>query len=265
MSPVYVASLALVSVLVFVPRYAAAQEPDAAVPEVITGESHVIQEVEPAPVPEATASVPEATIAAQEAAREPQAGAERRGNRERGGGTVRSGEGAPPVRQRPAVRSRGGDRRPVVVSPRIVYGPAPRYVYSGRNLPSRRATLGLSLYYGPRAYYDPFYRPYYYRPYYDSYYSGYSAYGSRPYDDDYWRAYNIGELRLQVSPRDAQVFVDGAYAGTVDDFDGMLQSLKLEPGEYSIRLEAPGYETMEFDVRISPRQKVTYREDLRRN
>ena len=67
-----------------------------------------------------------------------------------------------------------------------------------------------------------------------------------------------------MSPRHAQVFVDGDYAGTVDDFDGSFQSLKLESGSYAIRLDAPGYETMEFDVRITSRQKITYREDLRR-
>ena len=254
MSPVSLTSLAFVSILAIVPRQSAAQEPDAPLPEVITGESHVIQEVEPA--------VPDVALEAQQAARGPQAGGDRRRSRERGG-TIRSGGNAPP-RQPPAVRSRGDNRRPIVVSPRIVYRSAPRYAYSGRNLPSRRVAVGLSLYYGPRAYYDPFYRPYYYRPYYGSYYGGSHAYWPGAYDD-YSRAYDIGELRLQVSPRHAQVFVDGAYAGTVDDYDGMLQSLKLESGSYSIRLEAPGYESMEFDVRISPRQKVTYREDLRRN
>ena len=44
--------------------------------------------------------------------------------------------------------------------------------------------------------------------------------------------YPTGELRLQVQPRDAQVFIDGSYAGTVDDFDGTFQSLRLEEGEY---------------------------------
>ena len=77
------------------------------------------------------------------------------------------------------------------------------------------------------------------------------------------RRTDIGELRLQVSPRNAQVFVDGGYAGTVDDYDGTFQSLKLESGSYSIRLQAPGYQTIEFDVRITPTQKITYREDLR--
>ena len=48
--------------------------------------------------------------------------------------------------------------------------------------------------------------------------------------------FDIGELRLQVFPRNAQVFVDGYYAGTVDDYDGTFQALKLEAGPYQIRI-----------------------------
>ena len=69
----------------------------------------------------------------------------------------------------------------------------------------------------------------------------------------------------RVSPRNAQVFVDGYYAGTVDDYDGTFQALKLESGPVSIRLTAPGYEDLVFDVRTQfPAQKVNYRSDLRR-
>jgi len=38
-------------------------------------------------------------------------------------------------------------------------------------------------------------------------------------------------VRLDVSPRDAEVYVDGYYAGVVDDFDGILQRLRVEPGQ----------------------------------
>jgi hypothetical protein len=145
----------------------------------------------------------------------------------------------------------------VVIAPRVVYNNyPPRYAYSGRYLPSRRGVFGSAyLYYGPSfgSYYGGYYNGYYPRRYY-----------ADPYVS-YGRLYDIGELRLQVSPRHAQVFVDDAYAGTVDDFDGTFQSLKLESGSYTIRLEATGYETMEFDVRITAGQKVTYREDLRRD
>ena len=100
----------------------------------------------------------------------------------------------------------------------------------------------------------------YYGPYLGSAHDPY-AYPERYIDS--LAAYGIGQLRLQVTPRHARVFVDGDYAGTVDDFDGMFQSLKLESGSYAIRLEAPGYQTIAFDVRITPTQKVTYREILR--
>ena len=55
--------------------------------------------------------------------------------------------------------------------------------------------------------------------------------------------YDSGEVRLQVQPRFAEVYVDGYYAGTVDDFDGTFQSLRLESGPYHIEIVAPGYNT----------------------
>ena len=52
-------------------------------------------------------------------------------------------------------------------------------------------------------------------------------------------------LRLQISPRDTEVFVDGYYAGIVDDFDGFIQRLHLEPGEHTIQLYLTGHRTAE--------------------
>lgn len=89
-------------------------------------------------------------------------------------------------------------------------------------------------------------------------YPGYGA-GYRSYS-----SFDIGELRLEVTPRTAQVLVDGYYAGTVDDFDGAFQALKLTAGAYRIDLVAEGYETLSVDVRITPGQKITYRGELQR-
>ena len=112
------------------------------------------------------------------------------------------------------------------------------------------------------------------RPYYRGglayfYYGGFGWYPRATYFADrgyFGRGYasDLGELRLRVSPRWADVYVDGFYAGTVDQFDGVFQSLKLESGPYLIEIVAPGYEPLEVNVRISPGEKVTYRGDLRR-
>ena len=69
---------------------------------------------------------------------------------------------------------------------------------------------------------------------------------------------DYGRLQIKVAPREAQVYVDGSFAGTVNDYDGMFQALKLESGTYHIQLVRPGFQTLEFDVRITPGQKITY-------
>ena len=38
-------------------------------------------------------------------------------------------------------------------------------------------------------------------------------------------------LRFQVTPENAEIFLDGYYVGTVDDFDGMFQRLRLLSGK----------------------------------
>jgi hypothetical protein len=61
----------------------------------------------------------------------------------------------------------------------------------------------------------------------------------------YWGAYDpSGSVRLQVTPKEAQVFVDGYYVGIVDDFDGTFQSLHLSPGGHELTLYLEGYRTV---------------------
>jgi hypothetical protein len=95
------------------------------------------------------------------------------------------------------------------------------------------------------------------------YYNG-GSYPGGYYGGAYGRAYGpTGELRLRVEPKQAEVFVDGYYAGLVDDFDGTFQGLRLEDGPYHVSIRAPGYEPLEFDVRIIPGQDINYRGVLR--
>lgn len=109
------------------------------------------------------------------------------------------------------------------------------------------------------------YSGYGYSPYYG--YSGY--YGASPYSygGGYYSnrpsTFDTGGVRLRVRPRDAQVFVDGYYAGVVDDFDGAFQDLRLSPGGHKIEVRMPGFETAFFDVHIQPGRTIDVREDLR--
>lgn len=129
------------------------------------------------------------------------------------------------------------------------------YYYPRRYYPYGYGAFGLGYFY-----YDP-YRWYGYDPYYSPYYRHSPYYRGQYYGSDY--DYYTGELRLQVRPRHAEVYVDGYFAGHVDDFDGIFQSLRLEEGPYRIEIVAPGYEPLEIDIRIQPGRKITYRGELR--
>lgn len=271
MRPGFLMTASLVGLLVSVPQAAQLSAQEAAADDQRDASAEVaIQRdgpIERVAIPRTSRSAPPANqaVEATSAQREPRGdrgGSSQGGEREREGQVERRAvpRASPPAPRTPQ-RGRVERRGPAIVSPRI--DPGPRivyrnypYRYSGRYLPSRPGVFGYGyLYYGPRlGGYYPYDRHYYSSPYYSApYYGGYTGYG-----------YDIGELRLQVAPRHAKVFVDDGYAGTVDDFDGTFQAIKLESGTYTIRLEADGYETIEFNVRITPGQKVTYREDLRR-
>lgn len=129
------------------------------------------------------------------------------------------------------------------------YAPAPRY-YGNVRRPR---------YYGPGGNFSVYFgwgngylygSPYAGRVYG---YVGPRVYGSRIY---------YGDLRLQVRPRNAAVYVDGYYAGVVDDFDGVFQRLTLEVGPHEIEIEAPGLAPQAFDVYIDPARTVNLRTDL---
>ncbi|MBN2369595.1 MAG: PEGA domain-containing protein [Vicinamibacteria bacterium] len=116
--------------------------------------------------------------------------------------------------------------------------------------------------------YRTHYRSHSYYPYwgyYDGYYYGY--YGWRA---PYWRPRvvyhydrDFGSLRLMVQPEHAEVFVDGYFAGIVDDFNGMLQRLHLQPGRHEIMLKADGYQTHRIKVFVPIDHTVKIRYDMK--
>lgn len=70
------------------------------------------------------------------------------------------------------------------------------------------------------------------------------------------------QVRLQVTPREAAVYVDGFYAGTVDDFDGFFQRLPLLSGGHTIALYLEGFGTVTRRVYLSPGSDLSIRETL---
>jgi len=104
---------------------------------------------------------------------------------------------------------------------------------------------------------------YSYYPYSYDYYpysSSYPAYygSSSAYTGEYVRG-GYASLRLVDVPRDAEVYVDGAYAGINDNSDGVFQILDLTPGSHQIEIRAAGFEPVVFEVRTVGGDTITYR------
>lgn len=67
---------------------------------------------------------------------------------------------------------------------------------------------------------------------------------------------NEASARIEVTPNDAQVFVDGYFVGSVDDFDGVFQRLHVRAGEHTLEIYKEGYKTIR--ERMDFRRGETY-------
>jgi hypothetical protein len=65
-----------------------------------------------------------------------------------------------------------------------------------------------------------------------------------------------GGIRIQGAPRSAEVYVDGHYAGIVDEYNGTFDSLNLEPGPHEVEIRTGG-RPITYDVNVTPGQTIT--------
>ena len=72
-----------------------------------------------------------------------------------------------------------------------------------------------------------------------------------PYPYPYYRDPGAA-MRLEVKPKQAEVYVDGYYAGIVDNYDGVFQRLHVPPGEHQLTLYLDGYRTTTQKVYLTP-------------
>lgn len=90
-----------------------------------------------------------------------------------------------------------------------------------------------------------------------AWYGGY-GYGA-PYAPYGYVTYAPGEWAVvdtDVSPDEAQVFLDGRFVGTADDFDGFPDYLYLKPGKYTLEFRLEGFETQSIDVDVRAGVKI---------
>jgi hypothetical protein len=99
--------------------------------------------------------------------------------------------------------------------------------------------------------YGGYWWPYGYYGWYGGGYWGYPGYAGGAYYSSYAPTEG-GSIRVLVDPAEARVYVDGYYAGVVDDFDGLFQRLHVAPGRHEITLKLEGYESHRMRVYVGP-------------
>jgi PEGA domain len=66
---------------------------------------------------------------------------------------------------------------------------------------------------------------------------------------------NAADLRLDVQPKRAAVYVDGGYLGHGGDFGGRFHSMVLIPGKHRLKVELDGYRTYETEIDVKANDK----------
>jgi hypothetical protein len=70
------------------------------------------------------------------------------------------------------------------------------------------------------------------------------------------------EIKLDVNPNRAAVFVDGVFIGHVAEFGGIGRALLVTPGKRRIIIKLPGYQSFETDIDLVANQKSILKTEL---
>jgi len=97
----------------------------------------------------------------------------------------------------------------------------------------------------PYGWYGPFGHP--------SVYHGYGFY--QPFGMD---NRNVGEIKLEANVKHAEVYINGAFAGTADK----LKSIRLKANAYNLELRAPGHASFHQKIFVVAGKTVRVHADL---
>jgi PEGA domain-containing protein len=164
----------------------------------------------------------------------------------------------------------------------------PRSSYGGRTYGYRGGYRGG--YYGGHAggsyrwyprlrnvYRDPFYWRWYWGGWFP-YWTSVGWWWGWPYDYAYapWGAYGGGyarhevaagryaRVKTDVNPDEAELFLNGKYIGTADDFDGYPDYLYLAPGKYHLEFKLAGHEGYAADLDVHRGETIKLDRKLKR-
>jgi hypothetical protein len=70
------------------------------------------------------------------------------------------------------------------------------------------------------------------------------------------------EIRINVHPERAAVFLDDNFVGHVDEFNGVGRGMLVMPGKHTIKIALGGYKAFETELTLLPHQKFALKTEL---
>jgi PEGA domain len=70
------------------------------------------------------------------------------------------------------------------------------------------------------------------------------------------------EVKLNVTPDRAAVFIDNAFVGYVHEFGGLGRAMLVAPGKHQLKIALPGYKDFVADINLHSDEKYTIKTDL---
>jgi hypothetical protein len=70
------------------------------------------------------------------------------------------------------------------------------------------------------------------------------------------------EMKLDIKPSRAAVFLEDRFVGYVDQFNGPGQWLLVAPGKHRVKIALPGYRTFETNINLAVNQKYELKTEL---
>jgi PEGA domain len=70
------------------------------------------------------------------------------------------------------------------------------------------------------------------------------------------------QVKLDVTPDRAAVFVDGGYAGTTHEFGGVGKAMIIAPGKHHVKIALAGFQEFNTDISLKAGQKISIKTEL---
>jgi uncharacterized membrane protein len=73
---------------------------------------------------------------------------------------------------------------------------------------------------------------------------------------------NSAQVKIEIEPDRAAVFVDDVFVGHAHEFGGVGRAMLISPGKHRVKIALPGYQDFQTEINLRENQKYTIKTKL---